>query len=85
MNSVLNGATLSRVDRVATGIRLREARDASAEAPDTRGGQVLSRDSRQVNDLACGSSIPRFGRFCKLLIGSALGAGSPHWTISATG
>jgi hypothetical protein len=24
----------------------------------------------------------RFGWFCKLLIGSALGGGSPHWTIS---
>ena len=39
---------------------------------------------RWVNDLRCGSSILRFGGFCKLLIGDVW-SGSPHWTISATG
>ena len=40
------------------------------------------------DDLRWGSSILRFCRFCKLLIGSALRDGSPHWphwTISAIG
>ena len=45
---------------------------------------VIARDSR-INDLGCGSSILRFGRSCKLLISSSLGASSPHWTISTTG
>ena len=35
--------------------------------------------------VACGSSIRANGLFRKLLIGDALGAGPPHWTISATG
>jgi hypothetical protein len=45
---------------------------------------VVARDF-QINDLSCGSSILRFGWSCKLFIGSALGAGSLHWTISAIG
>ena len=35
--------------------------------------------------VACGTSIRANGLFRKLLIGDALGAGSPHWTISASG
>jgi hypothetical protein len=40
---------------------------------------------RLVNDLACGSSILPNGRIGKALKTLELGAGSPHWTISATG
>ena len=49
-------------------------------------GRTVARlRQRRISDVTCGSSIARNGRFRKPLQINALQAGSPHWTISATG
>jgi hypothetical protein len=62
-----------------------DAVDVTKWFPESYGIPPRVRVGCPINDLRCGSSILLNGWHCKSLKSCGLGAGSPHWTMSATG